>query len=35
MLGKSIGDTVRLSTPKGEEEFEVVDVRYQPPADAT
>lgn len=33
MLGKAIGDTVRLSTPKGEETFEVVDIRYQQPAD--
>lgn len=32
MLGKSIGDTVRLSTPKGEETFEVIDIRYQQPA---
>jgi len=31
MLGKSIGDTVRLSTPQGEETFEVVDIRYQQP----
>ena len=31
MLGKTIGDTVRLTTPKGEEEFEVVDVSYREP----
>lgn len=31
MLGKSIGDTVRLITPKGEEEFEVIDVSYREP----
>lgn len=28
MLGKTIGDTVRAATPKGEETFEVTDVRY-------
>lgn len=28
MLGKAIGDTVRVVTPKGEETFEVVDIRY-------
>ena len=28
MLGKAIGDTVRVITPKGEEQFEVIDVRY-------
>jgi transcription elongation factor GreB len=28
MLGKSIGDTVRVVTPKGEEEFEVVEIRF-------
>ncbi len=30
MLGKSVGDVVRVTTPKGEEEFEIVDIRYQP-----
>jgi transcription elongation factor GreB len=34
MLGKSIGDTVRLLTPKGEETFEVVYIRYQPTANS-
>ena len=34
MLGKSIGDTVRLTTPKGEETFEVIEIRYQPPPTA-
>ncbi|MBM3350848.1 MAG: transcription elongation factor GreB [Betaproteobacteria bacterium] len=29
MLGKTIGDTIRTSTPKGEETFEVIDVHYQ------
>lgn len=28
MLGKAVGDTVRATTPKGEERFEVIDVRY-------
>ena len=32
ILGKGLGDTVRVQTPKGEEEFEVIDIRYQLPA---
>jgi transcription elongation factor GreB len=28
MLGKSVGDTIRVVTPKGEEEFEVIDIHY-------
>ena len=28
MLGKSVGDAVRVVTPKGEEEFKVIDIRY-------
>lgn len=28
MLGKSVGDAVRMVTPKGEEDFEVIDIRY-------
>lgn len=28
MLGKTIGDTVRATAPKGEEVFEVIDVHY-------
>lgn len=32
MLGKSIGDTIRLTTPKGEGVFEVIDVSYKAPA---
>ena len=28
MLGKAIGDTVRVITPKGEEQFEVIDICY-------
>ncbi len=30
MLGKAVGDTVRVQTPKGDEAFEVIDIRYQP-----
>lgn len=30
MLGKGLGDTVRVVTPKGDEAFEVVDIRYTP-----
>ncbi len=33
MLGKSIGDIVRLTTPKGDEEFEVIDVQYNKPSE--
>ena len=28
ILGKTIGDTVRVSTPKGDQAFEVIDVSY-------
>ncbi len=28
LLGKSIGDTVRASTPKGEASFEIVEIKY-------
>lgn len=28
MLGKGLGDVVKVITPKGEEQFEVVDIRY-------
>lgn len=35
MLGKSIGDSVRVVTPKGEETYEVVDIRYSAMATAT
>jgi transcription elongation factor GreB len=31
MLGKAEGDTVRLHTPKGEEEYEVIEIRYTAP----
>lgn len=30
MLGKGLGDVVKVITPKGEEEFEVIDIRYIP-----
>jgi transcription elongation factor GreB len=29
ILGKTIGDTVRVTTPKGDEEYEIIDVRYK------
>lgn len=29
MLGKGLGDVVKVITPKGEEQFEVVDIRYK------
>jgi transcription elongation factor GreB len=32
MLGKTIGDTIRAVTPKGEETFEVIDVSYLKPS---
>lgn len=28
MLGKGLGDTVRVITPKGDEAFEVIDIHY-------
>ena len=28
MLGKGLGDVVKVITPKGEEQFEVIDIRY-------
>lgn len=31
LLGKAEGDMVRLQTPKGEEEFEVIAISYIPP----
>ena len=30
MLGKALGDAVKVITPKSEEIFEVVDIRYAP-----
>jgi transcription elongation factor GreB len=29
ILGKTMGDTVRVTTPRGDEEYEIIDVRYQ------
>jgi transcription elongation factor GreB len=31
LLGKQIGDVVKVSVPAGEEEYEIVDVQYNPP----
>ncbi len=31
MLGKQAGDTIKVATPAGDEEYEVIDVQYQPP----
>ena len=31
MLGKQIGDVVKVITPAGDEEYEVIDVQYQQP----
>jgi transcription elongation factor GreB len=28
MLGKAIGDVIKAQTPKGEAEFEVIEIRY-------
>jgi transcription elongation factor GreB len=30
MLGKAIGDVVKVATPAGEHEYEIVEVRYTP-----
>jgi transcription elongation factor GreB len=32
MLGKQIGDTVKVTTPAGEEQYEIIDIHYQPAA---
>ncbi|OAM52785.1 transcription elongation factor GreB [Methylovorus sp. MM2] len=32
LLGKQIGDEVKVATPAGEELYEVISVSYQPPA---
>lgn len=32
LLGKQVGDSVRVETPGGEENFEIVDVNYSAPA---
>jgi transcription elongation factor GreB len=31
MLGKQVGDVVRVQAPVGEEEYEIIDVNYQAP----
>jgi transcription elongation factor GreB len=31
ILGKQIGDVVKVSVPAGEEEYEIIDVQYHPP----
>ncbi len=28
MLGRGLGDVIRVQTPKGEEQFEIIDIRY-------
>jgi transcription elongation factor GreB len=33
MLGKGLGDAVRVATPKGESEYEVSDIQYTRPSD--
>jgi transcription elongation factor GreB len=40
MLGKQVGDTIHVSTPAGDESYEIIDVQYhqvqdQPPADGS
>jgi transcription elongation factor GreB len=30
MLGKAIGDVVKVPTPAGEHEYEIIDIRYTP-----
>lgn len=32
LLGKQIGDVVKVSVPAGEEEYEIINVQYKPPA---
>ncbi len=34
MLGKGLGDVVKVLTPSGEGEFEVIDIRYTAPENA-
>jgi transcription elongation factor GreB len=31
MLGKQAGDTVKVTTPAGEEQYEIIEVQYQAP----
>ena len=33
MLGKQVGDVVNVQSPGGEERYEIVDIRYQAPAE--
>jgi transcription elongation GreA/GreB family factor len=28
MLGKQIGDTIKVTTPAGDEQYEVIDIQY-------
>ncbi len=32
LLGKQVGDIVKVSVPAGEEEYEIIDVQYSPPS---
>ena len=32
LLGKQIGDVVKVSVPAGDEEYEIIDVQYSPPS---
>lgn len=32
LLGKQIGDVVKVTVPAGEEEYEIINVQYNPPA---
>jgi transcription elongation GreA/GreB family factor len=29
MLGKQVGDVIKVSTPAGDEQYEIVEVSYQ------
>lgn len=31
MLGKQIGDAIKVTTPAGDEQYEVIDIQYQQP----
>ena len=33
LLGKQIGDIIKVTAPVGEEQYEIIDVQYQIPAD--
>jgi transcription elongation factor GreB len=35
MLGKAVGDVIKAQTPKGEAEFEIIDIQYQLPKKTT